>query len=125
MKAIKVIGLFAGIICGTLIILAVFTKNPEVKLYDETINRLMVSEGFSSEQEALVSIPHLAKVKGKMDKLSHLKFHVRSKTQCPVPTTSKAERQALESKMDQIRQLREELRRDLKQVSIPQGQVTP
>ena len=76
MKAIKITALGAILLCLTLVILAVVTKNPEVRLYDKTVEQLMISEGFSSEQEALANVPHLAEIKGKMNELDNLQYHV-------------------------------------------------
>ena len=125
MKAIKITALGAILLCLTLVILAVVTKNPEVRLYDKTVEQLMISEGFSSEQEVLANVPHLAEIKGKMNELDNLKYHVQSKVQDPVPTSSRAEERALETKMGKIRQLRKEVRKDLKRISTTQGRIIP
>ena len=83
-------------------------------MYDETVKKLMIRENLSTPEEVLNAFPKLKIIKHKMEKAKHLNTMVVSKTQSPAPATSEKESLHIQEQMKKIRQLRKEIKDDLK-----------
>lgn len=112
----SVIKITAGFACGLpilLLVLALAVKNPETTRYEQTVERLMVQEGLTTEREIEAHFPVLNEIKSKLDQITQLNQLILSKTQGPVPIISEREARKLENYRQRIRELRQGVRTEL------------
>ncbi|MEL6717394.1 MAG: hypothetical protein AAFO82_23755 [Bacteroidota bacterium] len=117
MRTIKIA---AAVACGlTLLLLALtFTvKNPEIALYEETVELLMEQEGISCDQEITKRFPVLLDIQAKMKQLADLRQLVLDKTRSPAPVMAKEEIQQLEFYKLKINRLRKGVITELSQLA--------
>ena len=72
MKTIKMVGLLAGLFLSVGILLVAILPNQEKANFNYTIEMLLQSEDFSSQEEVLESYPELALIQQQMDSLHSL-----------------------------------------------------
>jgi len=113
MKIIKIAAVFAGSFLVALFILIIKGQNPEVALYDKTVEVLMDQESLASEQDVLDSFPALQDIKSNMTRVAQLDWIIQSKTQGPAPMVTEADSKQLIEYRQEIRQLRKLIRKEL------------
>ena len=106
MKTIKMVGLLAGLFLSVGILLVAILPNQEKANFNYTIEMLLQSEDFSSQEEVLESYPELALIQQQMDSLHSLEHRLRIQTQSPVPFSSQKEEEALLAQMRKCSQVR-------------------
>jgi len=105
--------------CGLTLLLLTLTfmvKNPEVALYEQTVEILMKQENLASSQEVDERFPILIDVRAKMNQIADLKRFVLDKTQSPAPIITEEEMLQLEYYKQKIYQLRKGVKVDLSQL---------
>ena len=108
---------FIGLPLG-LLALALLIKQPQVLQYERTVEQLVASKEFDSEAEVLDHYEALAEVKNKLDQVANLNSTIRAKVSSTLPPASAAEQQALDDKLQVVRQLRIEIARTLQQFAL-------
>ena len=108
---------FIGLPLG-LLALALLIKQPQVLQYERTVEQLVASKKFDSEAEVLDHYEALAEVKNKLDQVANLNSTIRAKVSSTLPPASAAEQQALDDKLQVVRQLRIEIARTLQQFAL-------
>jgi len=109
----------AATACGLTLLLLTLTftvKNPEVALYEQTVETLMEQEDLASSQEVEERFPMLIGVRAKMNRIADLKRFVLDKTQSPAPIITEEEVLQLEYYKQKIHQLRRGVKVDLSQL---------
>ncbi|MEM8526403.1 MAG: hypothetical protein AAGG68_17305 [Bacteroidota bacterium] len=117
MKTIKIA---AAVACGLTILLLVLTftvENPELALYEETVQKLMAQEGINCDQEIKRRFPILLGIEKKMDRMANLKQLVLDKTRSPAPIITEKEVLQLEYYKKKINQLRKDVIMELSQLT--------
>lgn len=116
MDLMKVLIIAAFSFISILFMILFFSKNPDEKLFDETVASLMIIEGLSSVDEVIDVFPVLENIKSKMDSISYLKNHIDGMSGGPSPIVSKEESQQLKNYKDEILKLRRSIERELNQL---------
>lgn len=109
----------AAVACGLALLLLTLTftvKNPEVALYENTVEILMEQEGLTSNQEIEERFPILIGVQAKMSQIADLKRFMLDKTQSPAPIITEEDILQLEYYKQKIDQLQKVVRVDLSQL---------
>ncbi len=120
MKVVKFAMAFAACFLIVLIILIVNSENPEIALYDKTVETLMIQKGFTSVHEVLECYPTLKEIKNKIDRIGQLQVAIQSKTQGPAPMITEPESIQVQKDIKKIHQLRSHVRLELEQLVAAQ-----
>lgn len=116
MNIIKVVAISA---CGLLIVLFTLItsiENPEKKLFEETVESIMINEGLSSYQEVLDASPELKDIKSKMQRVSYLNNCINRIPRGPAPNVSREKSIQIQDYTHEIRQLRRNINEELTQL---------
>lgn len=125
MKAVK---FAAGLACGLtvlLLILAFTVKNPEVALYEDTVEKLRQATGIPAEQSMEEQFPALAEIQADLKRIAELNQYVNSQSRCPAPDMSREEMQKRELQLEQIQRLRTTVRLKLSQLLAANSRDQP
>jgi len=125
MKIVKIIALIASSFLVTLLALIITVKNPEVALYEKTIETLMDKEHLTCEQDVLDNFPDLKDIKSSMARVAYLDGFIQGKTQGPAPMVTAAESKQLTAYREEARQIRKEIKEELNQIIITQSIQIP
>ncbi len=122
----NVIKTTTGLACTFVIVLFALifsTENPEKKLFEKTVQSIMIHEGMSSHQELLDAFPELKDIKSKMKRIDSLNSSIHSMTGGPAPNVSKEESLQLQSHTQEIQQIRKSIKEELSQFSSIYSEV--
>lgn len=113
MKYLKIAAILAGSFLIALFTLIFKVENPEVTLYEQTVETLMRQKGLTSKPEIEEYFPALIDIQSKMHKITKLNEFVLRKTQSPPPILTENESLQLLHYLEEIPQLRKEVRTEL------------
>jgi hypothetical protein len=125
MKVIKIAATVASCFLIALFFLIIIVENPEVALYNETVEMLMNQEKLETEDEVLDHFPALKDIKSMMNRISYLKSSIHSITGGPAPNVSKEESLYVQRCAHEIRQLQRNIKEELSQLIIIYATVEP
>jgi hypothetical protein len=125
MKYIKIAATFASCFLIALFILIIIVENPEVALYNETVEILMNQEKLETEDEVLDHFSALKDIKSKMNRISYLKSSIHSITGGPAPNVSKEEGLYVQRCAHEIRKLQRNIKEELSQLITIYATVEP
>ena len=89
MKIVKIAAVLASSFLTVLLILIFKVENPDVTLYEQTVEVLMNQEGLTSMKEIEERFPLLIDIKSTMDQITQMNEFVLSKTHGSPPVRYK------------------------------------
>jgi hypothetical protein len=125
MKVIKIAATFASCFLIALFIMIITVENPEVALYNETVEILMNQENLETVDEVLHHFPALKDIESMMNRISYLKSSIHSITGGPAPNVSKEDGLYVQRCAHEIRQLQRNIKEELSQLVIIYAAVEP
>ena len=125
MKVIKIAIVIAINFLIALFILTAKVKNPEIALYEKTVETLMRKEATNSEQKIKERFPMLIDVQSNINKITKLNQILHSKIRSPSPMMTKEDTLQMEGYRQRLRQLRKIVRTDLSQLLATHGEGRP
>lgn len=125
MKIVKIMAALATLFLVALFTLIMSVENPEIALYEKTVQLLMQKEGVTSEKEAEERFPILIDIQTSMNKITKMNEFILNKTQNPAPILTEVEALQLIRYTQEIPKLREEIRRGLTQLMTTYEKVHP
>ncbi|MFK7772481.1 MAG: hypothetical protein AB8F94_10085 [Saprospiraceae bacterium] len=123
MKFIKITATFACCFLIALFILIIIVENPEVALYDKTVEVLMNQEKLETEEEVLDYFPALKGIKSNMTRVAYLNYIIQDKTQGPAPMITEEESKQLMKYTEEVQLLRRFIRQELTQLIMVAQQI--
>ncbi len=117
MDKVKIVAGFAYGFLIFLFYLVIFVENSEQRLYDETVEILMIQHKLSSTQEVLDLFPKLKDIKSKIKRINTLKNSINSITGGPSPNVSKEESLQVQDYIEEIYLLQQNIKEELSQLN--------
>lgn len=125
MKIIKIAAVIAASFLITLFIVIIKVENPEIALYQETVEMLMLQEGVNTKQEIEEHFPILTEIQANLDKIAKLNQFIACKTQSPAPVLTEVEAIQLEDHIKWRGQLRKKVRVELDLLIVTYAENQP
>ena len=119
MRGIKIA---AGTACGLtvlLLVLAFSLRNPEMALYEKTVEMLESQEGLSIDRSIEEHFPQLIAIRSNIKKMADLKQMILRKTQSPASMLNEEEVLQLKNYRQSLEELRKKVRTELTQLIAP------
>ena len=113
MKTRIVVLTVGGTLMSGLLLLALCTKKPEDRRFDQTVSQLMVANGYASHQQTMDSFPELGLIHSKMERMAYLNSTIHSMIAGPSPDVSEEEREELDRYQTEVGILRRFIQTEL------------